>query len=93
MTQLDAKSRARLPDSAFAYIDARGRRRLPINDEAHVRNALSRFNQTTFEDEAVPEPGTDEVAKSREEVWHRSSRLHDRPVAVTKLAGGGRKRP
>jgi class 3 adenylate cyclase len=53
MTQLDAKSRARLPDSAFAYIDARGRRRLPINDEAHVRNALSRFNQTTFEDEAV----------------------------------------
>ena len=26
---------------------------LPINDEAHVRDALSRFNQTTFEDEAA----------------------------------------
>jgi class 3 adenylate cyclase len=53
MTYLDARTRARLPDSAFAYVDSRGRRRLPINDEAHVRNALSRFNQTTFEDEAA----------------------------------------
>jgi class 3 adenylate cyclase len=53
MPQLDGKARAQLPDSAFAYIDARGRRRLPINDEAHVRNALSRFNQTSFEDEAA----------------------------------------
>jgi class 3 adenylate cyclase len=48
---LDARSRAGLPDSAFAYIDSSGRRRLPINDRAHVKNALSRFNQTTFEDE------------------------------------------
>jgi class 3 adenylate cyclase len=53
MTYLDAKSRAQLPNRAFAYIDSRGRRRLPINDEAHVRNALARFNQTTFEDEAA----------------------------------------
>jgi class 3 adenylate cyclase len=53
MALLDAKTRARLPDSAFAYIDSNGRRRLPINDEAHVRNALSRFNQTSFEDEAA----------------------------------------
>jgi class 3 adenylate cyclase len=53
MTLLDAKTRARLPDSGFAYIDSHGRRRLPINDEGHVRNALSRFNQTRFEDEAA----------------------------------------
>ncbi len=53
MALLDAKARAQLPDSAFAHIDSRGRRRLPINDEAHVRNALSRFNQTTFENEAA----------------------------------------
>jgi class 3 adenylate cyclase len=51
MAPLDQKTRNRLPDSAFAYIDSRGRRRLPINDEAHVRNALARFNQTVFEDE------------------------------------------
>ena len=53
MTYLNARTRARLPNKAFAYVDSRGRRRLPINDEAHVRNALSRFNQTTFEDEAA----------------------------------------
>ena len=51
MPTLNARARAGLPDSAFAYIDSKGRRRLPINDEAHVRNALSRFNQTSFEDE------------------------------------------
>jgi class 3 adenylate cyclase len=50
---LDAKQRAKLPDSAFAYIDSRGQRRLPINDAAHVRNALARFNQVVFEDEAA----------------------------------------
>jgi len=53
MTQLSQKARDGLPDSAFAYIDSGGRRRLPINDEAHVRNALARFDQTAFEDEAA----------------------------------------
>src|SRR5882762_1487228 len=53
MSYLDAKTRAKLPDGAFAHIDARGRRRLPIHDESHVRNALSRFNQTKFDDEAA----------------------------------------
>jgi class 3 adenylate cyclase len=49
MATLDAKKRAGLPNSAFAYIDSKGNRRLPINDESHVRNALSRFNQVKFE--------------------------------------------
>jgi class 3 adenylate cyclase len=53
MPPLDAKQRASLPDSAFAYVDSRGRRRLPINDAPHVRNALARFNQVVFEDEAA----------------------------------------
>lgn len=53
MTQLNENARAKLPDSAFAYVDSRGNRRLPINDEAHVRNALARFNQTRFENEAA----------------------------------------
>ncbi|HYI66218.1 MAG TPA: adenylate/guanylate cyclase domain-containing protein [Candidatus Limnocylindrales bacterium] len=52
MAQLGAKARAKLPDSAFAYIDPTGRRLLPINDEAHVRNALARFNRVAFDDEA-----------------------------------------
>ncbi|HEY6776559.1 MAG TPA: adenylate/guanylate cyclase domain-containing protein [Thermoleophilaceae bacterium] len=53
MARLSAKERARLPDSAFAYIDSRGQRRLPIHDAAHVRNALARFGQVAFEDDAA----------------------------------------
>jgi class 3 adenylate cyclase len=55
MATLDAKKRASLPNSAFAYIDSKGNRRLPINDEAHVRNALSRFNQVKFESDEARE--------------------------------------
>jgi class 3 adenylate cyclase len=51
MARLGAKERAQLPDAAFAYIDSRGKRRLPIHDAAHVRNALARFSQVGFEDE------------------------------------------
>lgn len=53
MVSLDTRQRARLPDSAFAYIDDRGRRLLPIHDEAHVRNALARFSRITFDDESA----------------------------------------
>jgi class 3 adenylate cyclase len=53
MAKLSAGKRKRLRDSAFAYVDPQGRRRLPIHDESHVRNALSRFNQVVFEDDAA----------------------------------------
>src|SRR5438067_5263399 len=53
MPPLRAKERAQLPDRAFAYIDSSGRRRLPIHDASHVRNALARFSQVSFEDEAA----------------------------------------
>ena len=55
MVRLSASERAKLPDSAFAYVDSRGKRRLPINDESHVRNALSRFGQMRFETENARE--------------------------------------
>jgi class 3 adenylate cyclase len=55
MARLDSTTRADLPNSAFAYVDSRGRRRLPIHDEAHVRNALARFNRVKFEDERARE--------------------------------------
>jgi class 3 adenylate cyclase len=55
MSQLNSKKRAQLPKSAFAYVDSKGRRRLPINDEPHVRNALARFNQVAFEDDEARE--------------------------------------
>lgn len=49
MPRLDPNERAELPDRAFAYIDSRGKRRLPIHDPAHVRNALARFSQVQFD--------------------------------------------
>jgi class 3 adenylate cyclase len=51
VTKLDGADRAKLPDSAFAYVDSHGERRLPIHDAPHVRNALARFSQVHFEDE------------------------------------------
>ena len=55
MPELAAAARARLPDSSFAYIDSQGRRRLPIHDASHVRNALARFEQVAFEDDLARE--------------------------------------
>jgi hypothetical protein len=49
MSDLSTAQRDRLRDSSFAYIDKDGERHLPINDESHVRNAISRFDQTDFE--------------------------------------------
>jgi class 3 adenylate cyclase len=53
--RLTNAERAALPDRAFAYIDSAGRRRLPIYDAAHVRNALARFEQVAFESTAARE--------------------------------------
>jgi class 3 adenylate cyclase len=55
LPELAAGARARLPDSAFAYVDSKKRRRLPIHDASHVRNALARFEQTAFEDDVARE--------------------------------------
>src|SRR5258705_12252726 len=46
---------ARLPASAFAYVDSRGGRRLPIHDESHVRDGLAPFSRVGFEDDAARE--------------------------------------
>jgi class 3 adenylate cyclase len=64
MPPLGAKDRALLPDSAFAYIDSKGNRRLPIHDAAHLRNALSRFSQVSFEDEAARNRARDRLLKA-----------------------------
>ena len=64
MPTLSATARARLPDSAFAYIDSQGRRRLPINDVSHVRNALARFDQVDFEDDAARERARERLLRA-----------------------------
>jgi hypothetical protein len=50
MAELETAERNRLHDSSFAWIDKEGERHLPINDEAHVRNAIARFGQTDFDE-------------------------------------------
>jgi class 3 adenylate cyclase len=64
MADLRAKERAALPDSAFAYIDSSGKRRLPIHDEPHVRNALSRFDRVAFEDDAARDRARQRVLRA-----------------------------
>ena len=66
MPPLRARERAQLPDSAFAYIDSRGQRRLPIHDAAHVRNALARFGQVAFEDEAARDRARNRLLRAAE---------------------------
>ena len=62
--KLSSKQKNDLPDSDFAYIEPGGKkdsegkttprslRHLPINDAAHVRNALARLDQTDISEEA-----------------------------------------
>ena len=64
MAYLPPRQRSQLPDRAFAYIDSHGRRRLPIHDAAHVRNALARFNQVTFEDEPARERAREKLLRA-----------------------------
>ena len=73
MAKLSARERASLPDRAFAYIDSQGRRRLPINDAAHVRNALARFGRVAFEDD----PARD---RARQRLLNAAKRFGIMPV-------------
>jgi hypothetical protein len=49
MPELSTKDRDKLRKDQFAYVDRQGGEHLPIHDESHVRNAISRFNQTDFQ--------------------------------------------
>jgi hypothetical protein len=55
MPELTAEQRERIPRDKFAYVDSEGGEHLPIHDEAHVRNAIARWNQTHFESKARKE--------------------------------------
>ena len=55
MAELDAEARDDLDKRDFAYVDSDGGEHLPIHDESHVRNAISRWNQTDFESKAAKE--------------------------------------
>ena len=55
MPTLDAADREKLRSDQFAYVDSKGGEHLPIHDESHIRNAISRFSQTEFESKAAKE--------------------------------------
>lgn len=48
MADLKEKQRKSMNKDVFAYVDKNGEGHLPLNDESHVRNAIARFNQTSF---------------------------------------------
>jgi class 3 adenylate cyclase len=84
VAKLSARERADLPDRAFAYIDRDGRRRLPINDAAHVRNALARFGRVSFEDDAARD-------RARQRLLNAAKRFGIMPVGFIdrQLRGAG----
>jgi len=55
MAELKAKQRKSMNKDVFAYVDKDGQGHLPLNDETHIRNAMARWNQTTFESAAKKE--------------------------------------
>jgi hypothetical protein len=55
MPELDTEDREKLRKDQFAYVDKDGGEHLPIHDEAHIRNAIARWNQTDFESDTAKE--------------------------------------
>jgi class 3 adenylate cyclase len=88
MATLSARERAALPDRAFAYIDSKGVRRLPINDEAHVRNALARFDRVAWEEDAARD-------RARQRLLNAAKRFGLMPVGFInrELGSSGSRRP
>lgn len=66
MAELDADDRDDLRKNQFAYVDREGGEHLPINDESHVRNAISRWNQTDFESTTAKEEARKKILRAAE---------------------------
>lgn len=66
MAELDADDRDDLRKNQFAYVDREGGEHLPINDESHVRNAISRWNQTDFESKTAKEEARKKILRAAE---------------------------
>lgn len=93
MARLSSNERAGLADRAFAYVDSQGDRRLPIHDAAHVRNALARFGQVRFEDDAARERARARLLQAARRfrivpIGFIASELGHRPAATGTLPSG-----
>jgi hypothetical protein len=61
MATLTERDRDKLRKSQFAYIDRQGGEHLPINDEAHIRNAMARWSQTEFQSATAREKARQKI--------------------------------
>jgi hypothetical protein len=86
MAELSTAARDRLHDSSFAYIDKRGERHLPINDDEHVRNAIARFDQTEFESESARRTAASKIIEA---AHRRGIEVEDDDI-VAKVAHRGK---
>ena len=66
MPELDTEDREKLRKDQFAYVDKEGGEHLPIHDEAHIRNAIARWNQTDFESETAKEEARKKILAAAE---------------------------
>jgi hypothetical protein len=64
VAELDTEDREKLDKRRFAYVDKEGEGHLPINDDAHVRNAMARFNQTDFESGTKKETARKKIVRA-----------------------------
>jgi len=69
MPELSTRQRDRLDKDQFAYVDRKGSEHLPIHDESHIRNAISRFNQTDFQSDNAKQEAAQKIL--------RAARRHD----------------
>ena len=61
MATLRERDRDKLRGSQFAYVDRKGGEHLPINDDAHIRNAMARWNQTEFQSATAKEKARQKI--------------------------------
>jgi hypothetical protein len=61
MATMTERDRDKLRKSQFAYVDRQGGEHLPINDEAHIRNAMARWNQTDFQSKTAKEKARQKI--------------------------------
>ena len=64
MPELSTKAREDLDRDQFAYVDREGGEHLPIHDESHVRNAISRFSQTDFQSDTAKEEAARKIMRA-----------------------------
>jgi hypothetical protein len=79
MAELDTADRRKLHNAQFAFVDREGTGHLPINDEAHVRNAIARWNQTDFPSKTAKEQARSKILAAARR--HKIDVAHDDRVA------------